>query len=84
MPIDGVGTFIGEAEDDDAWLVEDAEGEDLAEVQIERQNNAGVGAGALNELRVGGALQSQRPDVNCLVTKLLQELDRLGRDASIR
>jgi hypothetical protein len=32
---------------------------------------------------VRAALEPQSPDVNCLVTELRQEFDRLGRDSSV-
>ena len=82
--IHGVGAFIGESKDDDARLVQDAEREDLAEVEIERQNDAGIRTGAINELGISGTLQPQRPDVNRFVAKLFEELNGCGRDAALR
>jgi hypothetical protein len=43
VPIHRVGSFIRQSADDDARLVQDAKGEDVTEVEIERHDNAGIG-----------------------------------------
>src|SRR5687767_4306967 len=47
-----VGSLIGHSQDDHAWFVEDSKGEHVAKIEIESDDNAGVGAGALNDLTI--------------------------------
>src|SRR2546426_219042 len=65
-----LGALVGQPTDDDARLVQDAKGEDVAEVEIERHDNAGIGQGTIDEHPVGGTLQPQRPDVHRFVAEL--------------
>jgi hypothetical protein len=81
--VDRVRAFICESKDDDARLIENAKSENVAEVQIERHDDATVHARPFNELGIACALQPEIPDVSCRVTELLQELDCLGRDSGI-
>jgi len=82
--VHGVGTFISQSKDDDAWFVHYATRKKLAEVEVECQNNSGIRAGAFDEIGISGALESQSSDVNRIVAKLLQELNGPGRDTTIR
>jgi hypothetical protein len=81
--IDGFGSFIREPEEDDARLVEDAERESVAEVEIDCQDDTRICAGTINQFRIRGTLQPQRADVNRFVAKLRQELNGLGRDPGV-
>ena len=83
MPIDRIGSFIGQSTDDDTRLIQDAKGEDVAEVEIERHNDAGIGSGPIDEHLVSGTLQPQRSDVHRFVAELFQKIDGLWRDTSI-
>lgn len=82
--VHGVSTFISQPKDDDARSVQNTERENLTEVEIECQNDPGIGASTFYELAISSPLESQSSDVNGIVTKLLQELDGLWRDSSIR
>lgn len=82
--VHGVGTFISQSKDDDAWFVQNAERENLAEVEIECQNISGIRASSFYDIGIGGPLESQSSGVDGIVTKLLQELNGPGRDTSIR
>ena len=64
-------------------LFQDAKGEDVAEVEIERHDNAGIGQGTIDQHLVVGTLQPQRPDVHRFVAELFQEIDGLWRDTSV-
>jgi hypothetical protein len=66
--------FICESKDDGARLVENAKRENVAEVQIQRHDDATVRA---------RPLQPEVPDVSRLMTELLQEGDGLGRQSGI-
>jgi hypothetical protein len=73
-----------ESKDDHAWLVQNAERKDFTEVEIEGHNNARRLASTIDDLEVRRALQTQRPHAHGFVSKLFQEFDGFGRDASIR
>lgn len=81
--VNGVDAFIGESEDDDAGLVEYAEGQNVTKVQIERDDDAVVRASSLDKFSVRRALKAEASHVGRLVAELLQELDGLGRDSSV-
>ena len=83
MRIYRVGSLISQSADDDARLIQDAKGEDVAEVEIERHDNAGIGQGTIDEHPVGGTFQPQRPDVHRFVAELFQEIDGLWRDTGV-
>ena len=73
-----VGPFISRSKDDDARLVQNPKRENLAEVEIECEYDAGIRANALNQLVVRSALEPQCSDVNRFMTTLFQELDGLA------
>ena len=81
--VNGINTFVGKSEDDDAGLVEYAEGQNVTKVQIERDDDAVVRASSLDKFSVRRALKPETSLVRCLVAELLQELDGLGRDSSV-
>ena len=68
--IDGLSPLVREPEDDDARFVQDAERENVAEVEIEGDEDAGILASAIDEFGIGGSLQAQRSNVHGVVTKL--------------
>jgi hypothetical protein len=55
----------------------------VAEVQIERHDNAAVYARPLDQLGIASAFQPELPDVSRLVTEMLQKLDGLWRKSGI-
>lgn len=81
MAVHGLSAFVGEPKEDDARLVEDPECEDVAEVEIECQDNARISPSAVDEFEIRRTLQPQRTNVNSVVPKSVQELngDALGR-----
>lgn len=72
------------SKNDHARLVQDAKRQNVAKVQIERDDDAAIRACPFDEDNVRRSLQSESSDVNRFVTKLCQELDGLRRDSSIR
>lgn len=76
--------MITQSKDDHARLVQDAKRQNVAKVQIERDDDAAIRAGAIDKDNVGSSLEPKSPDVNRFVAKLCQELDGSWRDSSIR
>ena len=83
MTVDGLSPFTGEPKEDDARLVENPEGEDVADVEIEREDDAAIPAGALDEFEIRTTLQSQCAHMDRLVSEFSRELDGPGRDSSV-
>jgi hypothetical protein len=81
--VNRIGAFIGESKNDDARLVEDTKGENVAEVEIEGHEDAAVCARPPDQLGVWSALEPETPDMHHLVTELIEELDGLRRDSSV-
>jgi hypothetical protein len=78
----GIDAFVGESEDDDAGLVEYAEGQNVTNVRSNVMMML-VCASSLDKFSVRRALKPETSHVRRLVAELLQELDGLGRDSSV-
>jgi hypothetical protein len=70
--------FVSQPEDDHARFVEHPEREDVTEIEIEREDDARVDAGALDNLGVRCSLHGERSDVHGLMTEVYQKLDGQG------
>jgi hypothetical protein len=82
--VHGFRSFIRQSKDDHARLIQDAKRENVAKVEIERDDDAAIRARSIDKDNVWSSLESKSSDVSRFVTKLRQELDRLWRDPSIR
>ena len=64
-------------------LVRHAKREKVAKIEIEAEDDAAVCTRQRNDLSIRSALQAERSNVSCFVTKLFQELDSLRRDSGV-
>jgi len=64
--------------------MQDAKRENVAKVEIERDDNAAIRARVFDKDCVWSSLESKSSNVSRFVTKLRQEFDGLWRDSSIR
>ena len=83
MPIDGVSALVSEAEDDRAWLIQNAQRQDVAEVEVEGHDNAAIGLRSLDKCSVRALLEADRAHVNGVVAQANQKVDGLRRDPGI-
>lgn len=58
MPIGGIGAFVRQAKNDRAWLVENAQGQDVTEVEVEGHDNLAVGLCSLDKSVVSAPLEA--------------------------
>jgi hypothetical protein len=79
-----VPRVIRQSKDDHARLIQDAKRENVAKVEIARDDNAAIRARSFDKDNVWSSLESKSSVVSRFVTKLRQELDDLWRDPSIR
>ncbi len=77
-------SFIGKSKQDNAWLVQHAQGKNVAEIEIERQDNAGIDPCTPHEFGVGSPFQTQRTNVYGVMTEVLQKINGLRRNTGIR
>ena len=81
--IDRLRPFVGKSEDDDAWFLENSQGEHVTEVEIEGKHHRGFRASSVSDFRVRRSLHAERPDVHYLVAELAEEGHRAGRNPSV-
>ena len=79
-----VRAFIDEAKQHRARPVQDSRSQNVAEVEVERQNHAGFLNRAPNDLVVGRTFKTHVTNVNRVVAEACQEVDGMRRYAGVR
>lgn len=77
------GPFVREPKDHNTWPVQNTERKNLAKVEVESQNNAGISPSAVDDLAIRRALHAEDANVGRLVAKPNKELDRPWRNPGI-
>jgi hypothetical protein len=84
VQVNRVESLVGKPAEDDAWLVQNAEGENFPEIKIRSHDDAMVRRCTLRDFAVGSPFESQRPNMDRIVTEAIEEFDGLRRYAGIR
>ena len=83
-PIHRARPFVAKSKQDHTRLVQDSQGNDVSDVEVERQDNTGFCRSTPDDFVISGTFETERADVCGIVAKGIEEIDGLRRDTGIR